>query len=208
MRKGNKQRSPPTRQDWAGHHRGSHLGPASNPPEQGGGKRGSPGCGRTLGAPALPPALLGPSLFWRLHGGMLRWFWLVSYFISAKPTSLQYKQMDGAYLQHTPHLSSTPHTTPCTLLLLVVFQSQAKLCGELGHLGDTWYEKYPKLPYGLALIYQCSYAYELEQSSYVISLAYESLCLIIHTTYMIRLRSKLRWQFVVPSGRPLSYACC
>ena len=45
----------------------------------------------------------------------------------------------------------------------------------------------------LLLFYQSTYAIELEQSSYVISLAYESLCLIIHTTYMIRLRSKLRW---------------
>jgi hypothetical protein len=55
-------------------------------------------------------------------------------------------------------------------------------------------------------IYQYSYAYELEQSSYVMNLAYRTLCLIAHTTYMIRLRIKLRWRFVMPSGLLESYA--
>ena len=39
----NKERCPPTHQDWARHHRGSHLGLASNPPEQGDGEKRSPG---------------------------------------------------------------------------------------------------------------------------------------------------------------------
>jgi len=59
----------------------------------------------------------------------------------------------------------------------------------------------------LILFYQSTYDIELEQSSYVISLAYRTLCLFIHTTYMIRLRPKMRWWFVVPSDSPKSYAC-
>ena len=49
--------------------------------------------------------------------------------------------------------------------------------------------------------------YELAYSSYVMNLAYRTLSLIIHTTYMIRIRAKLRWRFVVLSGLPMSYAC-
>ena len=55
--------------------------------------------------------------------------------------------------------------------------------------------------------YQYSYAYELEYSSYAMNLAYRTLCLIIHTTYIIRSRAKLRWWFIVPLGVPKSYAC-
>ena len=45
-------------------------------------------------------------------------------------------------------------------------------------------------------------AYELEYSFYVMNLAYRTLCLTIHITYMIRIRAKLRWRFIVPSGCP------
>ena len=50
-------------------------------------------------------------------------------------------------------------------------------------------------------------AYELEYSSYVMNLAYRTLSLIIHTTYMIRIRAKLRWRFIVPLGVPKSFTC-
>jgi hypothetical protein len=72
----------------------------------------------------------------------------------------------------------------------------------------------------LLSFYQYSCAIELEYSFHVIMLTYEiaysfdvmiltckTLCLIIHITYMIRIRTKLRWQFVVPLGFPMSYAC-
>ena len=49
--------------------------------------------------------------------------------------------------------------------------------------------------------------YELAYSFYVMSLTCKTLCLIIHTTYMIRVRTKMRWWFVIPSGLPMSYAC-
>jgi antibiotic biosynthesis monooxygenase (ABM) superfamily enzyme len=51
-------------------------------------------------------------------------------------------------------------------------------------------------------IYQYSYAYELEQSPYVDHLTYRTLCLIIHTMYMVTIRTKLRWRFVVPRACP------
>jgi hypothetical protein len=52
-----------------------------------------------------------------------------------------------------------------------------------------------------------SIAYELEYSYYVMNLAFRTLCLTFHTIYMMRIRAELRWQFIVPSGVPMSYAC-
>jgi hypothetical protein len=49
-------------------------------------------------------------------------------------------------------------------------------------------------------------AYELEYSPYVMNIAYRTVCLIIHATYMGRIRDRLRWQFVLPSGLSVSYA--
>ena len=43
----------------------SHLGPANNPPEQGGGEWAGLGCGRTHGAGAPPLAPLSPTLLRR-----------------------------------------------------------------------------------------------------------------------------------------------
>ena len=67
---------------------------------------------------------------------------------------------------------------------------------------------------------QYSNAYELEYSCLVIIMIYElayslcililtcsTLCLTIHMICMSRTRARLRWQFVVPSGLPMSYAC-
>ena len=44
--------------------------------------------------------------------------------------------------------------------------------------------------------------YELVYSLYVMKLAYLTLCLTIHITYIIGIRAKLRWRFIVPSGVP------
>jgi hypothetical protein len=43
------------------------------------------------------------------------------------------------------------------------------------------------------LSYQYNYVMKLEKNSYVIHLAYKTLCLILDTTYMFRPRPKLRW---------------
>ena len=68
--------------------------------------------------------------------------------------------------------------------------------------------------------YIYSHAYELEYSCYVIILIYElvySLCIMriacmnlyltTHITYIIRIRAKLRWWFIVPTGVPKSFTC-
>jgi hypothetical protein len=49
--------------------------------------------------------------------------------------------------------------------------------------------------------------YELVYSLYVMKVAYLTLCLTIHITYIIRFRSMLRWRFIVPSGVPKSFTC-
>ena len=66
--------------------------------------------------------------------------------------------------------------------------------------------------------FQYSSAYELEYSFHVIIMTYElaysfyamsltcrTLCLIIHITYMSKIRARLRWLFIMPSGVPKSF---
>ena len=48
----------------AEHQRRRRPGPAKSPHAEGGGQARSLGCSRTLGAVALPPALLGPTFLW------------------------------------------------------------------------------------------------------------------------------------------------
>jgi hypothetical protein len=68
--------------------------------------------------------------------------------------------------------------------------------------------------------YIYSHTYELEYSCYVIILiselvyslcvmriTYTTLCLTIHITYIIRIRTKLRWRLIVPSGVPKFFTC-
>ena len=49
--------------------------------------------------------------------------------------------------------------------------------------------------------------YELVYSSCVMRIAYTTLCLTIHITYIIRIRAKLRWRFIVPLGVPKFFTC-
>jgi hypothetical protein len=56
-------------------------------------------------------------------------------------------------------------------------------------------------------LYVMILTYELVYSLYVMRLAYMTLCLIIHITYIIGIRGKLRWQFIVPSGVLKSFTC-
>ena len=44
--------------------------------------------------------------------------------------------------------------------------------------------------------------YELVYSLCVMDVAHLTLCLTTHITYIIRIRAKLRWQFIVLSGVP------
>jgi hypothetical protein len=67
-------------------------------------------------------------------------------------------------------------------------------------------------------LYNYSHTYELEYSYYVTILIYElayslcvmrvaylTLCLATHITYIIGIRAKLRWRFIVLSGVPKSF---
>ena len=49
--------------------------------------------------------------------------------------------------------------------------------------------------------------YELVYSLYVMKVTYITLYLTTHITYIIGIRAKLRWQFIVPSGVPKSFTC-
>jgi hypothetical protein len=61
------------------------------------------------------------------------------------------------------------------------------------------------------LEYSCQHViimtYELAYSLWIMIITCSTSCLTFHTIYMIRIRAKLRWQFGVPSGVPMSYAC-
>jgi hypothetical protein len=59
---------------------------------------------------------------------------------------------------------------------------------------------------------ECSYyvmilIYKLVQSLCVMRVAYLTLCLNNHITYILRIRAKLRWRFIMPSGVPKFFTC-
>ena len=56
-------------------------------------------------------------------------------------------------------------------------------------------------------LYVMILTYELVYSLYVLRMAYMTLCLTTHITYIIGIRAKLRWWFIVPSGVPKSFTC-
>jgi hypothetical protein len=67
------------------------------------------------------------------------------------------------------------------------------------------------LAYSLCvMIITCSFdviiSYELDYSFYAMISSYRTLCFNFHVIYMLRIRAKLRWRFIVPSGMPMSYA--
>ena len=49
--------------------------------------------------------------------------------------------------------------------------------------------------------------YELVDSLCVMRIAHLTLCLTTHITYIIWIRAKLRWWFIVPLGVPKSFTC-
>ena len=49
--------------------------------------------------------------------------------------------------------------------------------------------------------------YELVYSLYVMRVAYMTLCLTTHITYIIGIRAKLRWRFIVLLGVPKFFTC-
>ena len=59
-----------------------------------------------------------------------------------------------------------------------------------------------ELEYSCYSCYVILLIYELVYSLCVMRIAYTTLSLTTHITYIIRIRAKLRWQFIVPSGVP------
>jgi hypothetical protein len=49
--------------------------------------------------------------------------------------------------------------------------------------------------------------YELVYSLYVVRIAHLTLCLTNHITYIIRIRVKLRWWYIVLLGVPKFFTC-
>jgi hypothetical protein len=88
-----------------------------------------------------------------------------------------------------------------------------ELLGVINTMKSSSIFKFSYLLYSNAyeLEYSCIHViitiYELAYSLYVMILTCLTLCLTFHTIFMIRVRAKLRWWFVVPSGVPMSYAC-
>jgi hypothetical protein len=127
-------------------------------------------------------------------------------------------------LSFNTHLiwSQTPHLSTCTLLVFSYISEQGKSYqGEHGSLEERILGMNNTMSSSKALLsYHYSSAYELDYSFHVIILTYElayslyvmiltcsTLCLTIHMTYMSRSRARLRWQFIIPSGVPMFYAC-
>ena len=49
--------------------------------------------------------------------------------------------------------------------------------------------------------------YELVYSLYVLKVAHMTLYLNTHIAYIIRIRAKLRWRFIIPLGVPKFFTC-
>jgi hypothetical protein len=49
--------------------------------------------------------------------------------------------------------------------------------------------------------------YELVYSLYVMRVAHLTLCLTAHIAYIVRIKAKLRWRFIMLSGVPKSFTC-
>jgi hypothetical protein len=49
--------------------------------------------------------------------------------------------------------------------------------------------------------------YELVYSLYVMRVAHLNYCLNTYITYINKIRAKLRWRFIMPSGVPKSFTC-
>jgi hypothetical protein len=88
-----------------------------------------------------------------------------------------------------------------------------ELLGIINTMKSSSIFKFSYLLYSNAyeLEYSCIHViitiYELAYSLYVMILTCLTLCITFHTIYMMRIRAKLRWWFIVPSGVPMSYAC-
>ena len=93
---------------------------------------------------------------------------------SSKPTILVLYIDGGGLLSHT-HLTQGASLLSLVLLFLV-FGARQDSCEELGHLGDFGMKNIFHSIMALLSTYQYCYASILEKSSFVINLAYRTLC--------------------------------
>jgi hypothetical protein len=105
--------------------------------------------------------------------------------------SVVYKKGESS-IHNTHHTRvSLPHLYLFTILSSCIWSKARSFIGELVLWRILGMNNIKDSSMFLFLFYQCSYIMKLEQSSYVIHLAYRTLCLIFHT-YMFRPRPKLR----------------
>jgi hypothetical protein len=166
-----------------------------------------------------------PGFLWWLHAAMLRRFWVVSIFTYIEPTISHYKKTSGAL--HSRHTSfGAKHTSPllysfslssiCFLARQSYLESLSPWKKELLGMNTMKSSSIFKFSYhsyssAYELEYSCFHViiliYELVYSLYVMIVTCSTLCLIIHITCMSRIRAKLRWRFIVPSGVPKFFTC-
>ena len=149
---------------------------------------------RWRGRPAGPPsAWLSPPLLWQLHGGMLRWYRIVSYFTMHQTDLNIYKYKVQVLFSNTHQTRAyIPPLVSVTIFSCCIWSKARSFIGELVLWRILGMNNIKDSSMCLLSYYHYSYAYEIELSSYVIRLAYRTLCLILHTTYMFRPRAKLR----------------
>jgi hypothetical protein len=141
-----------------------------------------------------------------------------------KLTMYHYIRRARSHSQHTHSFgasTSLPHLVSLALVLVCEqgqsYQGELVALKEENLLGMNTIKSSSKF---LLSYHSYSSAYELDYSFCVIIMIYElaysldililtcrTLCLIIHITYMSRIRAKFRWRFIVPLGVPMSYAC-
>ena len=114
-------------------------------------------------------------------------------------------------------------TSSCTLSFSFSLWARQELLGELVSLEEEnllgmntikssskfllSYHSYSSA-YGLDYSFRLMIMiYELVYSLCVMILTCKTLCLIIHITYMSRIRAKLRWWFIMPLGGPKFFTC-
>jgi hypothetical protein len=123
-------------------------------------------------------------------------------------------------LSHTPHWA-TPHS-PLSLVLLFscirarpshlrgIGSLEEKILGMNINMGSSkvmsslYYSHTYELEYSY---YVMILIYKLVQSLCVMRVAYLISCLNNHITYIIKIRAKLRWRFIVPLGVPKFFTC-
>jgi hypothetical protein len=208
------------------HRRRGGSGPPENRPGEGGHEVGPPRWGRNQSVDAPPSPPPGPTLLLWLYGGAWRQFPVVSPFTSAKPSYTHYKTRPRALLSIHIIWSFTLHHLTCILfiVLVLVIWARQSYQGKLVSLEEVLLgmntsikssSKFMLSYSSYSSAYELEYSldhviimiYELAYSLYTIILTCSSLFFNFNIIFMSRIRVKLRWRFIMPSGVPKSFTC-